>query len=371
MAAICFSRAASLRWKASSIGLRKASHSFCSSLRSKGTAWARPCHSCCRLRTASMRSTSAAPRTVACSIKAWRCAKLVACAASNGARALLIAAFHNGCNSANCFSPRWPPLRQASAKRCSSRACAFQSVLLACCSAQVSSSFTSASRCARWAADSALSFSSHCSTTLWAWLQASSKRFHSAWLGGPPWSVCFQASRRARRLSWIFLPPGRCDSGPAIRASALPTNSWRNWSARQRCQPSKSPAWANSAWALASNSGLNQRACSFKAWRNSVASLGRVLPCPCSSSVASCLTAASTLSVACALAWAVSSAESSGWFLSGTASPRCLRISSAHTGTAGSAAELSAMASTACCKAASKACHTSVSCARELSSMGA
>ena len=56
MAAEAFSRSAVLRLKASSIGARKASHSFCSWRRSSGTLCASACQRCCSALTASMRS---------------------------------------------------------------------------------------------------------------------------------------------------------------------------------------------------------------------------------------------------------------------------------------------------------------------------
>ena len=110
-----FSRSSLLRLNASSIGLRKASHSFCSCLRSSGTACASACQRCCNAFTASMRSWGWAPSSRASSIIAWRRSRLCFCSASSGAAAAWIASFHKGCNSANAFSLRWPASRQRSA----------------------------------------------------------------------------------------------------------------------------------------------------------------------------------------------------------------------------------------------------------------
>jgi hypothetical protein len=69
-AALCCSRELVLRLKASSMGLRKASHIFCSMRLSMGTLWASVCHVCCKALTASMRNTGAAPNCSASAIKA-------------------------------------------------------------------------------------------------------------------------------------------------------------------------------------------------------------------------------------------------------------------------------------------------------------
>ncbi|OQC11617.1 MAG: hypothetical protein BWX79_01247 [Alphaproteobacteria bacterium ADurb.Bin100] len=205
-----FSRSCVLRLKASSIGLRNASHNFCSDLRSIGTLCASACQRCCNAFTASMRSTGAAPSTLASSIMAWRRSRLSFCAASNGAAAAWMVAFHSGCNSAKAFSLRWPASRQRSENWCNARENAFHSwgsvrSTLRC--VQALSSSISAMRCALCAAASALSLSSQTSTTLCASLQASSKRFHRAWLGTPPWSTVFHCSRSWRNVSCILRPP--------------------------------------------------------------------------------------------------------------------------------------------------------------------
>ena len=94
------SRWADLALKASSIGLRKASQSFCSCLRSIGTLCASACQRCCSARTASMRKLGMAPSALASSIMAWRRVKLAFCAASMPACAPLMASFHRGWSSA-------------------------------------------------------------------------------------------------------------------------------------------------------------------------------------------------------------------------------------------------------------------------------
>ena len=108
---------------------------------------------------------------------------------------------------------------------------------------QALSSSMMARRCALCASACWRTCTSQASTSLWASVQASSNRFHSAWLGWPPWSVVFHWSRRLRRVSCILRPPRRWPSGACSKASALATSSSRSWSARQRCQPSSSPAW--------------------------------------------------------------------------------------------------------------------------------
>ena len=182
------SRSCVLRLKASSIGLRKASQSFCSSRRSTGTRWAWACQRCCRSRTASRRSWGAAPSRVASSTIAWRSSKLCCCTASSGALALSMAACHSGCSSAKTLSPTCPAARHWSTNWLSSRAKPRQSsssaVVLALAHCMMSSIM--ASRCKRCSIDSALTRSSQASTTLCASLQASSKRFHRPWLGAPP-----------------------------------------------------------------------------------------------------------------------------------------------------------------------------------------
>ena len=166
MAAAACSRSADLRLNASSMGLRKASHSFCSCLRSIGTACASCCQRCCRLFTASMRIMGAAPSTLASSIMAARRARLAVCAASSGPWASLIAALYSGCSSAKVFSPTWPPLRHCSLKWCSSRLTSFQSVRAALAAPQALMSSIITKRWALCAPSSALTFSSQASTNL-------------------------------------------------------------------------------------------------------------------------------------------------------------------------------------------------------------
>ena len=179
-------RSLPLRLKASSSGLRNASQSFCSCLRSSGTPWASACQRCCSDFTASMRSVGASPSATASSIIAWRRARLAFWAVCNGASAAVMACFHSGCSSANIFSPTWPPSRQRSPNWRRLRDMPFQSVEAACSAAQA---LTSSISCTRWAlllAASLRTRSSQASTTLCAALQASSKRFHSAWLAAAP-----------------------------------------------------------------------------------------------------------------------------------------------------------------------------------------
>jgi len=49
-------------------------------------------------------------------------------------------------------------------------------------------------------------FPARLSTTLCASLQASSKRFQSAWLGAPPWSVSFHCSPQLAQMVLNFSP---------------------------------------------------------------------------------------------------------------------------------------------------------------------
>ena len=186
MAALACSRCAVLRWKALSMGWRNASHSFCSRRRSSTMVCASACQRCCKALTASTRSTSAEANCSASAIKAWRRMMLACCTASMGARAAFIASRQAFCISAKAFSLMWPASRQRFSNCCKWRATAFQSGPCACARAQACNSSIKAWRWALWAAASARTFSSHCSTILWAWLQARSKRFHSPWLGKPP-----------------------------------------------------------------------------------------------------------------------------------------------------------------------------------------
>ena len=172
----------------------------------------------------------------------------------------------------------------------------------------------------------------------------------------PPWSDVFHKSRMWRKASCCFLPP----RGLSSSASALPTSSSRIWSARQRCQPSSSPAAVSAAWAVASSllSMLRMFCCS--AWRNSAATFGVALPWPSPTSCSSLATAACTMLAAfsrrsfstagsiLALAGRPSARASFG--AAGT--PRAARSSSAHTGTAGSGAPLSSAAFTVTANAA-------------------
>ncbi len=226
---------------------------------------------------------------LASSIIAWRRNTLACCNASSGADAWANAAVHCGCNSANSFSPTWPASRQRSRNWCTMRANPRQSssraVVLS--PAQALSSSIRASRCARCCAASALTFSIQASTTLCASLQASSKRFHNAWLGTPPWSVCFHCSRSLRSDSCILRPPIACPGGRFSRPSAAATNSRRNWSARQRCQPSSSLAATRAVCAWCSSASSIARPCSLSAWRSAAAAPALALPWPCAISFSS------------------------------------------------------------------------------------
>ena len=228
--ASAFSRSADLRWNASSIGFLNASHSFCSCRRSIGTACACACQRCCKALTASIRNTAASPNNLASSTMAWRSFKLLDCMDSSGSAAWEIAAFHKGCNSAKAFSPKWPASRQRSPNWCRMRLKPFQSSSKAVrfASAHALTSSISAKRCLRCSMASALIFSSHDSTTLYASLHASSKHFHRAWFGKPPWSVCFHCSRMVRSMSCIFRPPMAWPSGRLSKPSALISNSSRS-----------------------------------------------------------------------------------------------------------------------------------------------
>ena len=195
-AAWACSRTVDLRAKASSIGWRKASQSFCSKRRSNTTAWASSCQRSCKALTASMRNVGAAPSACASAIKALRRSKLAFCTASRGSCAAWIAPFHWGCNSANIFSLKWPLSRQRWANWCNWRATPFQSGPWACSAAQVLSSSIKAKRWALLAAVWARASLSQASTTTWALLQAASNRFHKAGLGAACLSTFFHSSRK-------------------------------------------------------------------------------------------------------------------------------------------------------------------------------
>ena len=283
---------------------------------------------------------------------AWRKAMLCACKASKGAAALEIAAFHCVCISTNAFSPKCPASRQRSPNWCRIRLNPFQSPSRAVrfAAAHVLISSISAKRCALLSADSVRTLFSQPSTTLCASLQASSKRFHMAWLGVPPWSVCFHCSRKARSCSCILRPPMAWPSGRLSKPSACATKASRNWSARQRCQPSSSPAAANAAWAKFSNLSSITRPNSFSAWRKAPAAPALALPWPSEISSSKVVSAARTLSVACARTWG-STLGFAGLATASIGIPRATRNSSAQTKTGGKAADASAAAATASAKA--------------------
>ena len=270
------------------------------------------------------------------------------CSASSGAAADCITASHSGCSSAKVFSLVWPASRQRSPNSCSRREKPRQSsssaVLLA--SAQARSSSINARRLARVSAACSLRLSNHASTTLCASLHASSKRFHIEWFGTPPWSVCFHCSRKVRSASCIFLPPIACPGGRVRSAWARPTSSSRNWSARQRCQPSNSPAAASAAWAWFSSRSSIRRPDSLSALRSAAAAPALALPWPSAISASSLASTSRTA----ALAWARSSGSTFGFCALGDASagmPRAWRSSSAQTGTDGRGAVASPAAATA------------------------
>ena len=149
----------------------------------------------------------------------------------------------------------------------------------------------------------------------------------------------------------------------------MATSSWRNWSARQRCQPSSSPAAASAAWAWFSSLSSISLPCSFSALRKALAAPALALPWP---SAISCSSLPSTSRTAC-----VACARTSGstFGLAGLAgasagTPRASLSSSAHTGTGGNGAAASCAAATACASALWNASQTTCSCAREDSSSG-
>ncbi len=84
-------RSADLRSNSASSGARKASHSFCSSLRSKGTSWAKVCHWCCKDLIASTENTPPSCKDFASEINASRRAMLSFCLAFKGASAAWMA----------------------------------------------------------------------------------------------------------------------------------------------------------------------------------------------------------------------------------------------------------------------------------------
>ena len=189
------------------------------------------------------------------------------------------------------------------------------------------------------------------------------------WLGTPPWSVCFQASRRLRTASCCLRPP----SGLATKAWAWWVSSSRIWLARQRCQPSSSPAAPRACWAAASSRSPMLAPCSFKAARTALAAPTLALPWPSDNSCSSLASRSRTICVACErISGSILGLTGfSGLADRGWASPRATRIASAHTGTAGSGAALSPRAATAWDIAASKAFHSDSSCDLAVSSWGA
>ena len=150
------------------------------------------------------------------------------------------------------------------------------------------------------------------------------------------------------------------------------SSSSRIWSARQRCQPSNSPAAAKAACAWFSNLSSISLPCSFKAWRKALAALLLALPWPSPTSCSNFNSASRTWLFACSLI-SGSILGFTGFFgaSSTTAKPRNARISSAHTGTGGNAAVGSNSAVCACRKAARNASHTTSNCAFDESSKGA
>ena len=164
-------------------------------------------------------------------------------------------------------------------------------------------------------------------------------------------------------------PPRACPSGRLSRPSARPTSSSRNWSARQRCQPSSSPAAASAPCDWFSSLSSISRPCSLRAWRSAAAAPALALPCPWAISCSSLVSASCTLCTA----WARTSGSILGFcgLLKGSAAaPRRARSSSAQTGTAGRAAAASAAAATVCASASRNDSQTTKSCPREVSSRG-
>ena len=292
-----------------------------------------------------------------------------------------MASFHCGCSSAKAFSLRWPASRQRPSNWCRMRLKPFQSPSLAVGfrAAQALTSSISARRCALCSAASALTLSSQASTTLWASLQASSKRFHRrGWAPRPGRSASIARARReAAPASCARHSAASAVAAPGLRPEPDARTRLRPWppapgaAGRHASAASLpvSPAAASAACAWFSSLSSISLPCSLSALRSAVAAPALALPWPSAISCSSLASASRTAWVACART-SGSTLGLAGLTGASTGTPRAARSSSAHTGTGGSGADASSAAATAWARALWNASHTACSWAREASSRG-
>ena len=164
--------------------------------------------------------------------------------------------------------------------------------------------------------------------------------------------------------------PDESAAAGSNKSSALRTSSSRNWSARQRCHPSSSPAAPNAAWTWLSSESSISLALFLSTLRKARAAPALPLPCPWVISLSNFLSADCTSWTALALTsgatWGL------GVLFTGTSGgkPREARSSAAHMGTGGNGACGSCAAAAAWATAPSNASDTACNCVRDASSKG-